>query len=369
MAAFLVAADISNKAVNYECIERLIKYAAFPTASDENSDSHPSTPAQTVFAEYLADELKTLGASEVELDENGYLFATIPSNSGREAPTVGFIAHMDVVSEVPFQNVRPKVIENYDGGVLTLDLQKNIAMSPDEYPSLRNYAGKTLIVTDGSTLLGADDKAGIAEIITFAERLLSDPSIIHGRVRLGFTPDEEIGRGADLFDVKRFGADFAYTCDGGAFGEDEYETFNAASLKVEITGKSVHPGGAKDVMINASNVAAEYIMMLPVAERPENTSGYEGFYHVTSLSGSVEHAAIGIILRDHDRSKLEDKKAAAIRIAQRLNRFYGEGTVKTEIADSYSNMREILTDRMDVVELASEAVKDAGGTPVSAPVW
>lgn len=348
--------------------ERLVSYAAFATASNEEKDCCPSTPGQLVFARALADELRRLGLCDVELDEHGYLFATIPASEGCEdAPVLGFIAHMDVSPEVEDRNVRPRVLR-YEGGDITLNAERGIVMSVSEFPVLNEYVGKTLVVTDGTTLLGADDKAGIAEIITAAEILLGDRTLRHGKIRIGFTPDEEIGRGADLFDVARFGAKYAYTVDGGKFGEVEYETFNAAALKVIITGKSIHPGGAKDKMINASMVALEYASMLPELERPEHTEGYQGFYHLTSMSGSVESAVLSYILRDHDAAKLEGRKDYARRAADELNRRYGEGTVRVEIKDSYRNMREMIEPEFHLIENACAAVRKLGGEPISSPV-
>lgn len=349
--------------------ERLIQYASYPTASDENSPTCPSTPAQTDFAKILVKELQDLGIANASVDENGYVFARIPATAGREnAPKVGFIAHMDVVREVPYENVKPRVVEKYAGGAITLNEEKQIVMTPEEYPALNRCIGCDLVVTDGTTLLGADDKAGIAAIMTMAERIMADPSMIHGDILIGFTPDEEIGRGADLFDVPRFGADFAYTVDGSMFGEVEYETFNAASLTVKIKGRSIHPGAAKDKMINASLVACEYIALLPPMARPEKTEGYEGFFHVTSMSGSVEYAEIHCIIRDHDLSLLEKKSAYAAAAAEELCKKYGEGTVIAEIKESYRNMKEMILPNFHIVETAYAAVRDCGGEPFSVPV-
>lgn len=343
--------------------ERLVKYAQFPTASDESSETCPSTAKQKVFAAELAKELRELGCSEVELDENGYLFATVPASEGCEnAPTIGFIAHMDVSPEVPDEVVKPKVVK-YEGGELLLNAELGIKM---RYPD--RFVGKTLITTDGTTLLGADDKAGIAEIVTAAEQLLTDKTIKHGKLRLGFTPDEEIGRGADLFDVERFGAECAYTFDGADFGEVDYENFNASSLTVKLKGKSFHPGGAKNVMVNASLVAIEYIGLLPALERPEHTSGYQGFYHLTAMSGGVEEAILHFILRDHDPKKLEMREDMARRAADELDRRYGKGTVSVEITESYRNMREMLEPKFYIIENAYAAVREVGGEPVSNPV-
>lgn len=349
--------------------ERLIRYAAYPTASDENCPNCPSTPAQMEFAKALAEEMKALGIEDANVDENGYVFGTIPANIPNwDGITIGFIAHMDVVDDVPFENIKPRVIEDYDGGEIVLNEALQIVMSPENYPSLRNKVGKTLVVTDGTTLLGADDKAGIAEILTMAEVLRDHPSIRHGAIKIGFTPDEEIGRGADLFDVKRFGADFAYTSDGGSFGEVEYETFNAASLLVTVHGLSSHPGSAKGVMKNASLIAMEYAMLLPEAERPEKTEGYEGFFHLTGMRGEVELATLNYILRDHDAAILERRKEDARRAAQEINRRYGEGTIELKICDSYRNMAEMVRPHWHLIETAYDAVREVGGTPTSVPV-
>lgn len=349
--------------------ERLIRYAAYPTASDENCPNCPSTPAQMDFARVLVEEMKSLGIHDANVDENGYVFGTIPANIPEwSGITIGFIAHMDVVDEVPFENIRPRVIEHYDGDDIVLNDALDIVMSPSAYPSLKNKVGKTLVVTDGTTLLGADDKAGIAEILTMAEILKNDPSILHGDIKIGFTPDEEIGRGADLFDVARFGADFAYTADGGGFGEVEYETFNAASLRVTVHGLSTHPGGAKGVMKNASLIAMEYAALLPEDERPEKTEGYEGFFHLTGMRGQAETAELDYILRDHDAAILERRKDDARRAAEEINRRYGAGTVEITIRDSYRNMAEMVRPHWHLIETAYEAVRELGGTPTSVPV-
>ncbi len=348
--------------------ERLIKYASFPTASDENNENCPSTPTQMEFAKALEAELREIGLSEVTLDENGYLFATVPASKGYEnAPVIGFIAHMDVSPEVEDKNVRAHTVK-YNGGDVILNDELNIVMSEREYPILKNYVGKALVVTDGTTLLGADDKAGIAEIITACEILLSDKTIKHGKIRIGFTPDEEIGRGADLFDAIKFGAKWAYTLDGAMFGEVEYETFNASSLKVEIIGKSIHPGSAKNTMINASVVAHEYMSLLPTLERPEHTSGYEGFYHLTHMEGAVEKAVLHFIIRDHDFSKMEYRCDYARRAADELNRKYGDGTVNLEIKESYRNMKEMILPEWHLIENAYAAIRKLGGEPISYPV-
>lgn len=348
--------------------ERLIKYSKFPTASDESANTCPSTSKQLTFANELVKELREVGCSDVELDSNGYVFATIEASEGCEnVDTIGFIAHMDVSPEVADENVSPQVVK-YDGGDILLNEKHNIVMKESEFSILKKYRGKTLITTDGTTLLGADDKAGIAEIITAAEILVRDASIKHGKIRIGFTPDEEIGRGADLFNVEKFGAKYAYTVDGSSFGEVDYETFNAAALKVKIHGKSIHPGGAKDKMINASIVAVEYIDLIPKLERPEHTSGYQGFYHLTDMKGEVEYAELSFILRDHDYNKLEIRKNTAEMAANELNKRYGEGTVEVEIKDSYRNMREKIESAFEVVDNAYKAVRELGAEPVSTPV-
>ncbi len=348
--------------------ERLLRYAVYPTASDESCETCPSTGKQLVFAKALAEELREIGLSDVTLDENGYLFASVPASVGCEdVPVLGFIAHMDVSPDVPDSPVKPRVV-TYEGGDVLLNEEKKIYLRAADYPVLNRYIGKTLIVTDGTTLLGADDKAGIAEIVTAAERLLTDPSLRHGKIRIGFTPDEEIGRGADRFDVSAFGAKYAYTVDGGSFGEVEYETFNAASLTVTVHGKSIHPGSAKNKMVNASVAAFEYFSMLPALERPEHTSGYEGFFHLTDMKGAVEEAKLSLIVRDHDYEKLKERCTYARRAADELNRRYGAGTVEVDIRESYRNMKEKILPEFHLIEKAREAVVSLGGKPSSDPV-
>ncbi len=349
--------------------ERLIKYTKFATASDESSESCPSTAVQFDFARALEAELRELGLQEIELDANGYLFATVPATKGCEqAPTIGFIAHMDVSPDVSDKNIKARTV-CYSGGDITLNEELGIVMRAEDYSVLSRYIGKTLVVTDGTTLLGADDKAGIAEIITACERMLNDKSLRHGKIRIGFTPDEEIGRGADKFDVERFGAVWAYTLDGAGFGECEYETFNASSLNVEITGKSIHPGEAKNKMVNASVVAHEYMSMLPTLERPEHTCGYEGFYHLVGMEGEVESAVLHFIVRDHDIEKLNARCEYARRAADELNSRYGAGTVNITVTESYRNMKEkILPECQHLIDNAYTAIRSLGGEPVSAPV-
>ncbi len=349
--------------------ERLLKYTKFEAASDGTSTTCPSTPEQLDFGRALVQEMLDLGIKDANMDENGYVFGTIEANiEDWRGPVIGFIAHMDVVRDVPFQNIKARVIENYDGEDIVLNPEEDIVLSPDEYDSLRNYVGKDLVVTDGTTLLGADNRAGIAEILTMAEALLTDPEIKHGTIKIGFTSDEEIGRGANLFDVERFGADFAYTVDGGGFGEVEYETFNAATATITIKGENIHPGTAKNKMKNASLIAMEFHGLLPAAERPEHTEGYEGFYHLIDLQGSVEKAALTYIVRDHDRAKFQGKKDRLKRVAKWLNESYGEGTVAYEIVDSYANMSEQIKPHWHLIDTAYEAVREVGGDPHSIPV-
>ncbi len=348
--------------------ERLLKYVTYPTVSDENSQTCPSTKPQLTLGADLVKEMEEIGIKDVSMDKNGYVFGTIPSNIDKKVPVIGFIAHMDVASDAPSENIKPNIIKNYDGKDIVLNKEKNIVMKVSEFESLKDYVGMDLITTDGTTLLGADDKAGIANILTFAERLCSDDSIKHGEIKIGFTPDEEIGRGADLFDVKGFGADFAYTVDGGAFGEVEYETFNAASMKVTVNGISIHPGSAKDKMINSILVANEFISLLPAMARPEKTEGYQGFFHLSGISGEVEKTEMSFILRDHDMSLLNLKKEYGKRIGEELNKKYGENTVIVDIKDNYQNMKEKIMPNFHLIDTAFEAVKELGGTPVSLPV-
>ena len=349
--------------------ERLLKYTKFEAASDGTSNTCPSTPEQLDFGRALVQEMLDIGIKDANMDENGYVFGTIEANiENWKGPIIGFIAHMDVVRDVPFQNIKAKVVENYDGNDIVLNPEKDIILSPDEYDSLRNYVGRDLVVTDGTTLLGADNRAGIAEILTMAEVLLRDPDIKHGTIKIGFTPDEEIGRGANRFDVERFGADYAYTVDGGGFGEVEYETFNAATATITIKGQNIHPGTAKNKMKNASLMAMEFDGLLPAAERPAHTEGYEGFYHLIDLKGSVEKATLTYIIRDHDQGKFQAKKDRLKRVAKWLNESYGEGTVAYEIVDSYANMSEQIKPHWHLIDTAYEAVREVGGEPHSIPV-
>ena len=345
--------------------ERLLNYVQYDTASDESSPSCPSTQKQLVLAEALAGELRGLGVKDARVDEHGYVYGSIPANA-ENRPAIGLIAHMDVVDCVPSAPVKPAIIENYDGG--PVKLENGDVLDPAMFPDVAKARGKRLIVTDGNTSLGADDKAGVAEIVTACEYLLAHPELKHGKICIGFTPDEEIGRGADLFDVSGFGADFAYTVDGGAVGGISYENFNAASGRVTIHGRSVHPGSAKNIMLNAALVAAEFIGMLPPAERPEHTEGYEGFFHLNAMQGQEETAALSYIIRDHDRVRFEARKEQFQNVAAYLNGKYGAGTVEVEVRDSYYNMRELIEPRMEIVERANAAYRAIGVEPWSEPI-
>lgn len=349
--------------------ERLLHYTTYPTASDETKETCPSTPSQTEFAYALSEEMKELGIEKVTVDENSYVYGAIPANiPDWKGITIGFIAHMDVVDVVPYENIKPAIIKNYDGKDILLNRELNIVMSVEDYPELKNYEGQDLIVTDGTTLLGADDKAGIADILTMAEYLKDHPEVKHGDIKIAFTPDEEIGRGADKFNIAFFNADFAYTVDGGAFGEVEYETFNAASAHIVITGRSIHPGSAKNKMINAARIAAELDTLLPEQMRPEHTEKREGFFHLTGLQGNEEKAELFYILRDHDLENLEKEKEIMKAVVNFLNAKYGEGCVELKITDSYRNMAEKVLPHRHLIDIASEEVKALGGVPVSLPV-
>ncbi len=351
-----------------KCIERFIKYAGFNTQSDGENSQCPSTPGQMELAQYVSAELEGLGLDEVKVDPKGYVTATLPANGYGEAPVVGFISHLDTSPDMAGGPVEPRLVAAYDGKDIVLNSGASIILSPEDFPELKNYIGQEILVTDGLTLLGADDKAGMCAIITAMEYLVNHPEIKHGKVRIGFTPDEEIGRGADLFDVPAFGADFAYTVDGGELGAIEYENFNAANVVVSIQGRSVHPGTAKGKMVNALSIAAEWQQMLPTGQSPEYTEGYEGFFHVHKLNGSVEAAQLSLLVRDHDRQKFEQRKTLLELMAQLLNVKYGEGTIVLEIKDSYYNMREKIEPVMHIIELACEAMKAVGVTPHVQPI-
>lgn len=348
--------------------EKFLRYIAIDTESAE-AECVPSTEKQFVLARMLRAELEAMGASDVRMDEeHAYVYAAIPSNTEKEVSTIGFIAHMDTSPALSGAGVKARCIPNYDGKDICLNAEKDICMKVEDFPVLASYAGKELIVTDGTTLLGADDKAGVAEIMCLAEYLLAHPEVKHGRICIGFTPDEEVGRGVDFFDIAGFGATAAYTVDGGELGGIEYETFNAASARVKINGKSIHPGDAKNKMINALRVAVELDGMLPEAQRPEHTEGYEGFYHLDALNGSVEAATADYIIRDHDREKFEQKKAFFAACCALLNKKYGDGTVCPEVADTYYNMREILKDNMYLIDNACAAMRAVGVEPKISPV-
>ena len=344
-------------------VERFLKYVSFDTQSAEGTNVTPSTPGQMVFAQYLKSELESLGLQDVTLDEHGYLLATLPANTDRVVPTIGFIAHMDTSPDMSGQNVNPRIVHAYDGTDITLCAEESIILSPKQFPELLFHKGEDLIVTEGKTLLGADDKAGIAEIVSAMVYLMEHPEIKHGKIRIGFNPDEEIGLGAHKFNVDAFGCDWAYTMDGGEVGELEFENFNAASAKVTIQGRNVHPGYAKGKMINALLVAHKFISMLPAGERPEHTEGYEGFYHLVGLEGDVDHATLNYILRDHDRARFEQRKATMAHIADALNAELGEGTVTLDMHDQYYNMRQQIEPVMHVIDIAKEAMLAAGVTP------
>ena len=348
-------------------IERFLTYVKFDTQSDELTNMTPSTPGQMVFAEFLKGELEGLGLSDITLDENGYLMATLPANIDRKVPTVGFIAHLDTSPDMSGKNVNPRIVKSYDGKEIVLNEEKNIILSPQEFPELNHYVGEDLIVTDGMTLLGADDKAGIAEIVDAIAYLKDHPEIEHGKIRIAFNPDEEIGLGAHKFDVKHFGADFAYTMDGGAIGELEYENFNAASAKVIIKGRNVHPGSAKHKMINSIRVATQFIVMLPRWETPEHTEGYEGFYHLVGIQGSVEETVLNYIIRDHDRQRFESRKREIEHLVRKTNMEF-PGSTTVEIKDQYYNMREKIEPVMHVIEIAERAMEEAGVTPKVQPI-
>ena len=345
-------------------IDRFLKYVSFETTSDEESGVTPSTPGQMVLAKYLKEELENLGLQEVFLDENGYLYATLPANTSKQVPVVGFIAHMDTAPDMSGKNVTPRIVQSYDGGDIVLNAAENIVLSPSQFPELKNHVGEDLIVTDGNTLLGADDKAGIAEIISGVEYLMQHPEIEHGKIRIAFNPDEEIGLGAHKFDVERFGCDFAYTFDGGEVGELEFENFNAAAAKLTFTGRNVHPGTAKNKMINSIRVANHFISMLPSHETPEHTEGYEGFYHIIGFSGNVEQTVVNYIIRDHSRERFESRKREFQHLTNKINAEYGEGTLKLELRDQYYNMREKIEPVMYVIDIAKEAMLAAGVEPV-----
>lgn len=353
-------------------IDRFISYVTIDTESDPNSDTTPSTEKQWDLANKLVEELKQIGMEDVSIDENAYIMATLPSNVDHEVPTIGFISHFDTSPDFTGANVKPQIIENYDGGDITLNKELNIILSPNYFEDLLLYKGQTLITTDGTTLLGADDKAGICEIVSAMEYLIKHPEIKHGKIRVGFTPDEEIGRGAHKFDVEKFGADWAYTMDGSQVGELEYENFNAAGVKLTFKGKSVHPGYAKGKMINSILLANQFITQLPAEEVPEKTTGYEGFFHVNDIEGSIEETQVQLIIRDHDLDKYQQRKAFIQQLADQMNKDYaekfGEDIVICEISDQYFNMKEKVTPVFHIVDIAEQAMKDLNITPIIKPI-
>jgi tripeptide aminopeptidase len=349
-------------------IEKFLKYVSYDTKSNEESTTVPSTAGQMILATELVKELKEMGIKQVSVDENGYVMATIPSNIEKDVPTIGFIAHMDTAPDMSGENVNPKFVENYDGEDIILNKEKNIILSPKDFPELKNYIGKTLITTDGTTLLGADDKAGISEIMAAVEYLMQNPQMPHGKICIGFTPDEEVGRGADLFDVKKFNADFAYTVDGGTVGELEYENFNAAGVKICIHGRNVHPGSAKGKMIHSTLIANEFVSSLPKDETPGTTEGYEGFYHLIALNGEVEETKLQYIIRDFENESFENRKTFIKSIADKLNDKYGNGTVEIEIKDQYFNMKEKIEPVKHIIDTAFLAMKEVGVTPIMVPI-
>ena len=355
-----------------DIVDRFLKYVSFHTTSDEETNMTPSTPGQMEFAKYLANELKSIGMTEVSLDSNGYIMATLPSNQpasiSPQIPTIGFIAHMDTAPDASGKNVQPRIVKNYDGKDIVLNEAENIVLETAKYPEILRYKGQDIIVTNGKTLLGADDKAGIAEIVSAMEYLIQHPEIQHGKVRVGFTPDEEIGQGADHFDVKAFGCDWAYTMDGGAVGELEFENFNAAACKIHVHGVNVHPGTAYHKMRNSMRIAYQIAVMLPRFQTPEHTQDYEGFYHLIGMNGTVEETTLSYIIRDHDRKQFELRKRELEHLVRKINTEYGEGTAEIELRDQYYNMREKIEPVMHIIDLAKEAISAVGVTPVVKPI-
>lgn len=347
--------------------DRFLKYVSFCTTSDEETNMTPSTPGQMEFARYLRDELQQIGMQDISLDDNGYLMATLPATVDGK-PTIGFIAHMDTSPDASGKHVQPRIVKNYNGEDILLNEEEVIVLETSKYPEILRYKGQDIIVTNGKTLLGADDKAGIAEIVSACEYLIQHPEIKHGKIRVGFTPDEEIGQGADHFDVAKFGCDFAYTMDGGTIGELEFENFNAASCKIHVHGVNVHPGYGYHKMINSMRIAYQLAVMLPRWETPEHTQGYEGFYHLVGMTGTVEETTLSYIIRDHDRARFESRKREMEHLVRKVNREYGEGTAEIELRDQYYNMREKVEPVMHIVTLVEEAMKEVGVTPHIQPI-
>lgn len=348
--------------------DRFLKYVSFDTESDPSSTTVPTSMKQKELAKYIVEEMKTLGISDAHMDNYGYVYGTIQKNTNKQAPTIGFIAHMDTSPDLSGKNIKSRIVKNYDGKDILLNSEKNIIMKTSDFESLAKYKGQDLIVTDGTTLLGADDKAGIAEIMSMAEYYHNNPSVEHGTIKIAFTPDEEVGSGADHFDVKKFGADFAYTVDGGELGEVEYENFNAASAIVKVKGTNIHPGSAKGKMVNSMLIAIEFNSMLPVFEKPEYTEGYEGFNHLCEIKGSVEETILEYIIRDHDIEKFKSKKLRFEKIANYLNEKYETGTVEVTVKDSYFNMKEQILPHIHIVETAKKAMLQNDIAPIEIPI-
>ena len=349
-------------------VERFLRYVSFDTQSSEETRLTPSTPGQMVFAKYLKSELESLGLEEITLDEHGYLFATLPANTDKEIPTIGFIAHMDTSPDMSGKDVTPRIVENYNGSEIVLDAEERVVLSPAQFPELLDHKGEDLIVTNGKTLLGADDKAGIAEIVSAMAYLKEHPEIKHGKIRIGFNPDEEIGEGAHKFDVEKFGCEWAYTMDGGEVGELEFENFNAAAAKIIFKGRNVHPGYARHKMINSIRIANQFISMLPRHETPEHTEGYEGFYHLIGIQGDVEQTTLSYIIRDHDRSRFESRKREMAHLVRKINAEFGEDIAVLELRDQYYNMREKIEPVMHIIDTAFAAMEAVGVKPNVKPI-
>ena len=348
-------------------VERFLDYVKFDTQSDDLTNLTPSTPGQMIFAQYLEKQLRAMGLEDISLDDNGYLMATLPANIDKDVPVVGFIAHLDTSPDMSGRHVNPRIVKDYDGKPIVLNEKEGVVLSPDEFPELLHYVGQDLIVTDGTTLLGADDKAGVAEIISAVQYLQEHPEIKHGKIRIAFNPDEEIGLGAHKFDVERFGCEWAYTMDGGEVGELEYENFNAAGVKITIKGRNVHPGYAKHKMINSIRVAGQLMQMLPRWETPEHTEGYEGFYHLVGIEGTVEQTTLSYIIRDHDRTRFESRKREIMHLVNKINNEYPD-CCTAEIKDQYYNMREKIEPVKHIIDIAIKAIEDAGVTPKVQPI-
>ncbi|QHF60053.1 hypothetical protein Bateq7PJ16_4247 [Bacillus subtilis] len=351
-----------------EIIERFTTYVKVDTQSDESVDTCPSTPGQLTLGNMLVDELKSIGMQDAAIDENGYVMATLPSNTEKDVPTIGFLAHVDTATDFTGKNVNPQIIESYDGKDIVLNEKLQVTLSPDQFPELSGYKGHTLITTDGTTLLGADNKAGIAEIMTAMDYLIKHPEIKHGTIRVAFTPDEEIGRGPHKFDVKRFNASFAYTVDGGPLGELEYESFNAAAAKITIKGNNVHPGTAKGKMINSAKIAMKLNSLLPADEAPEYTEGYEGFYHLLSIQGDVEETKLHYIIRDFDKENFQNRKETMKRVVEELQNEYGQDRILLDMNDQYYNMREKIEPVIEIVNIAKQAMENLGIEPKISPI-